>query len=37
MKLFAERVAPELRHASVKQFASEYPWANAEQLGRGLQ
>jgi len=28
MKLFAEQVAPALRHASLKQFSEEYPDRN---------
>jgi hypothetical protein len=31
MKLFAEKVAPVLRHDSLKQFSNEFPGANVEQ------
>jgi alkanesulfonate monooxygenase SsuD/methylene tetrahydromethanopterin reductase-like flavin-dependent oxidoreductase (luciferase family) len=31
MKLFAEKVAPILRHDSLRQFTDEYPGANVEQ------
>jgi alkanesulfonate monooxygenase SsuD/methylene tetrahydromethanopterin reductase-like flavin-dependent oxidoreductase (luciferase family) len=36
MKLFAEQVAPALRHASMKQFTSEYPGVNVEQAAEAL-
>jgi hypothetical protein len=36
MKLFAEQVAPALRHASLKQFTDEFPGANVEQSAEAL-
>jgi hypothetical protein len=36
MKLFAERVAPPLRHHSLKQFTDEFPGANVEQAAEAL-
>jgi hypothetical protein len=36
MKLFAEQVAPALRHASLKQFTGEYPGVNFEQAAEAL-
>jgi hypothetical protein len=36
MKLFAERVAPALRHASLKQFTDEFPGVNVEQSAEAL-
>ncbi len=36
MKLFAEKVAPALRHASLKQFTNEYSGINVDQSARAL-
>jgi alkanesulfonate monooxygenase SsuD/methylene tetrahydromethanopterin reductase-like flavin-dependent oxidoreductase (luciferase family) len=36
MKLFAEQVAPALRHASLKQFTDEFPGANVEQSAEAI-
>jgi len=36
MKLFAEQVAPALRHDSLKQFTKEYPGANLEPAAETL-
>jgi alkanesulfonate monooxygenase SsuD/methylene tetrahydromethanopterin reductase-like flavin-dependent oxidoreductase (luciferase family) len=36
MKLFAEQVAPALRHASLQQFTDEFPGANVEQSAEAL-
>ena len=36
MKLFAEKVAPALRHDSLKQFIKEYPGVNIEQSAEAL-
>jgi hypothetical protein len=36
MKLFAEKVAPALRHVSVKQFTEEYPGINIEQSAEAI-
>jgi hypothetical protein len=37
MKLFAEKVAPALRHDSLKQFINEFPVVNIEQSAEALQ
>jgi hypothetical protein len=36
MKLFAEKVAPTLRQASLKQFSEEYPGMNFEQSAEAV-
>jgi hypothetical protein len=36
MKLFAEKVAPALRHDSLKQFTTEYPGVNVESSAEAL-
>jgi hypothetical protein len=36
MKLFAEKVAPILRHDSLRQFTDEYPGANVEQAAAAV-
>jgi hypothetical protein len=36
MKLFAEKVAPILRHDSLRQFTHEYPGANVEQAAAAV-
>jgi hypothetical protein len=36
MKLFAEKVAPALRHDSLKQFTTEYPGVNFESSAEAL-
>jgi len=36
MKLFAEKVAPALRHASLNQFTEEYPGINFEQSAEAI-
>ena len=37
MKLFAEKVAPVLRHDSQKQFTNEFPGINIEQSAQAVQ
>ena len=37
MKLFAEKVAPALRHDSEKQFSKEFPGINIEQSAQAVQ
>jgi alkanesulfonate monooxygenase SsuD/methylene tetrahydromethanopterin reductase-like flavin-dependent oxidoreductase (luciferase family) len=36
MELFAEKVAPALRHDSLQQFTKEFPGANVEQSAEAL-
>jgi hypothetical protein len=37
MKLFAEKVAPALRDASLAQFSKEYPGLNLESAAEAIQ
>jgi hypothetical protein len=37
MNLFAEKVAPALRHDSAKQFTQEFPGINIEQSAQAVQ